>query len=621
MMRVSVVVFALVLVHRTTGFLSTSTTTRTTQSTQRALGISSLRQPTSSVSGSRSSSKAFARTLVLQAASTAGSYDDTCDVLVLGSGPAGRAIASLLSSPKVGMDVLLADTNFDKEWVPNYGVWTNEWDAILEAYKSFGVELKGGLVGGSIKREWPVTDCYFGGSFDIPTEQRMRLDRPYKQVDKNALRDSLTTGKFRRLDAKHFSTAISPNIYSPAGSLVHDEDGSTIQLEKKDGTVTTIRSKLIVDTTGHETKLVLRDTRDPYSQPGFQIAYGALVEVDETSSPDKTQIGPYDKEAMTLFDYRTDHFNSQPGVDKATAAPTFMYAMPIKDNQIFFEETSLVARPGVSLQECKDRYKTRLEHHGIKVTKVLEEEFCYIPMGGALPVRDQRVMGLGGSAAMVHPSTGYHLCRCMMGATKMADAIQKEMASGSKPNLDKVAASAYHSLWTPENIRQRNFAVFGGEFLMKQDVVGLRGFFDGFFKLPLPLWGGFLAGWPGLPFNDKHESWFARMWFGLSFIVRLPLPVALDMATSIAAYTVTEGVPLPQSVTPFLGEPNSYEYDRNTDNVGDVAVKAEARRMITESTVTEDLPVAFNDDGNDNADAIAVPIVAPESAKEKVAAL
>jgi lycopene beta-cyclase len=140
---------------------------------------------------------------------------------------------------------------------------------------------------------------------------------------------------------------------------------------------------------------------------------------------------------------------------------------------------------------------------------------------------------------------------------------------------------------------QRNFAVFGGEFLMKQNVKGLRGFFDGFFKLPLEYWGGFLAGWPGLPWNEYHESWLARLWYGLSFVVRLPPVVALDMAASIAAYTITEGVPLPQSVTPFLGKPASYEYERNKDTIGDVAVKEEARRMIQESKVTEDLPVAF----------------------------
>jgi len=549
---------------------------------------------------SKGSNRSSKLALSAYSANAESNCDEICDVLVLGSGPAGRAIGSLLSSKTVGMDVIVSDTNFDTEWAPNYGVWTNEWDTILQAYKDFGVEIKGGNNGGAIDREWQVTDCYFGGSFEIPTKQRMRLDRPYKRVDKNALRDSLTIGSYRRLDAKHFSTANNINVYSPAGSLVHDEKGTTIQLKKEDGEIITVRAKLLVDTTGHETKLVLRDTRDPYCSPGFQIAYGCLVEIDESSSPDLTHVGPYDKEAMTLFDYRTDHFDENDSSMKTRGerAPTFMYAMPLKDNQVFFEETSLVARPAVSLQECKERCDIRLKHHGIKVTKVLEEEFCYIPMGGALPCRDQRVIGLGGAAVMVHPSTGYHLCRCMMGAATMAAAIQNEMTSINNPNLDKVAASAYHALWSPENIRQRNFAVFGGEFLMKQNVVGLRGFFDGFFKLSLPLWGGFLAGWPGLPFNDAHESWLARLWFGLSFIVRIPLPVALDMAASIAMYTITEGVPLPQSVTPFLGEPKSYEYERNQDAVGDVAVKTEARKMIMDSKVTQKLPVAFSSEYN-----------------------
>lgn len=59
--------------------------------------------------------------------SNANKYDDECDVLVVGSGPAARAIASLLSagsgSGKKKFDVVLADKNADREWPPNYGVW------------------------------------------------------------------------------------------------------------------------------------------------------------------------------------------------------------------------------------------------------------------------------------------------------------------------------------------------------------------------------------------------------------------------------------------------------------------------------------------------------------------
>ena len=35
-----------------------------------------------------------------------------------------------------------------------------------------------------------------------------------------------------------------------------------------------------------------------------------------------------------------------------------------------------------------------------------EEEYCLIPMGGVLPRIPQRVLGIGGTAGMVHPSTG-----------------------------------------------------------------------------------------------------------------------------------------------------------------------------------------------------------------------
>jgi lycopene beta-cyclase len=389
---------------------------------------------------------------------------------------------------------------------------------------------------------------------------------------------------------------LEPNVYTPAGSLQHDADGTTIQLRQKDGAMVTVRTKLVVDCTGHETKLVLRESREPSQPPGFQIAYGCLVDVEcDNDSIDPSRIGPYDKKAMTLFDYRTDHYDTEPEAaqQKVAKAPTFMYAMPLENNQVFFEETSLVARPAISFQECKDRCMQRLAYQGIKVTKLYEEEFCYIPMGGALPARDQRILALGGAAVMVHPSTGYHLCRCLMGASDVANVILRELGSEKQLNLDRTAAAAYHALWSPSNVRQRNFAIFGGEFLMKQNVAGLRGFFDGFFRLPLPLWAGFLAGWPGLPYNENHETWYARMWYGLNFIYRLPLPVALDMLASIVAYIATTNPALAQSVTPFLGEPSSYEFKPNRDIVGDVAAKTEARRMIRESQVVEDLPVDF----------------------------
>ena len=74
-----------------------------------------------------------------------------------------------------------------------------------------------------------------------------------------------------------------------------------------------------------------------------------------------------------------------------------------------------------------------------------------------------------------------------------------------------------------------------------------------------------------------------------------PPPVALDMVWSIIAYSISEGVALPQSVTPLFGTPDGYEYKERPAAVGDVAAKAEARRMIEESKVEEIIPVDFEE--------------------------
>ena len=60
-----------------------------------------------------------------------------------------------------------------------------------------------------------------------------------------------------------------------------------------------------------------------------------------------------------------------------------------------------------------------------------EEEFCYIPMGGAIPVREQRVAAFGGSLGLVHPATGYHICRALAAAGPAARTIAREVRDRS----------------------------------------------------------------------------------------------------------------------------------------------------------------------------------------------
>ena len=46
---------------------------------------------------------------------------------------------------------------------------------------------------------------------------------------------------------------------------------------------------------------------------------------------------------------------------------------------------------------------------------------------------------------------------------------------------------------------------------------------------------------------------------GLLFLTKLPPMVALDLAASIATYTLKYGIELPQSVTPFFGDVEGYD--------------------------------------------------------------
>lgn len=279
--------------------------------------------------------------------------------------------------------------------------------------------------------------------------------------------------------------------------------------------------------------------------------------------------------------------------------PTFMYVMPLADNKIFFEETSLVASPAVSFRACKDRCTRRLASMDVKIKKVIEEEFCYIPMGGDVTRPGQRIIPIGAAAGVVHPSTGYQVCRTLGCNLEYADAILKELGRGEDFDADLASARINDAVWTKEAIKQRNFAVFGGDFLMKQKVEGLQGFFSGFFELPFPMWAGFLAGMKNLPNNEKHETWYARLIFGVTFLTKLPPSVGLGLVSSILTYTLKDGPNLIQSVTPLFGDPDSYmDAMKFRDAEGDVKAKMEAMEMCgcgdCEGRVEVDVPDTSN---------------------------
>ncbi|OLP96768.1 Neoxanthin synthase, chloroplastic [Symbiodinium microadriaticum] len=227
--------------------------------------------------------------------------EDEVDVAIIGAGPAGTLLAYLLAE-QYGKKVSLIDPKADKKWPNNYGVWQAEWEALAE------------------KLELDLGSCRLG-----------------QQVasDGLLLRRLLGGSKVQVLEKEVECQVVATNIYdSPA--IRHTSAGNGL---------------LIVDTTGFESRLtrvfqMASQGEPPAPAPGYQIAYGCEV-VDGSFH--------YAPEAMTLFDYRTDHLRFDPAAISVVSA-------------------------GVGCQAGRE-----LRGISYRESTITDEEFCYIPMGGPLP--------------------------------------------------------------------------------------------------------------------------------------------------------------------------------------------------------------------------------------------
>lgn len=78
----------------------------------------------------------------------------------------------------------------------------------------------------------------------------------------------------------------------------------------------------------------------------------------------------------------------------------------------------------------------RLAALGIQVKEIYDEEWSFIPIGGPVPVAQNRLIAFGAAANFVHPATGYSVTRSM----QQADAFAEILAAKLKetPNVSGV---------------------------------------------------------------------------------------------------------------------------------------------------------------------------------------
>ena len=426
----------------------------------------------------------------------------------------------------------------DHGFVNTYGVWADELEKLD--------------LGDTFERVYPTSVSYYGGKSNYTNDSGHDMNtatiikRPYARVDRAKLRMKLlnrcmNSGKVRYLSAtvtgsnafdEKTETRISKNASTSTNNADNDNGGNRL-VTCSSGEVVRTRAVAVASGCAGSNNLLSyqcdnddnndfkasinpshADTLIDTPLPGaVQTAYGIEADVSHY---------PFDDDAMVFMDYRRHHTGLWPltaeGMDPTTAwdsdieneAPSFLYAMPVDGKtKVFLEETCLVARPVLPFEILKQRLYRRCEALGIKINKVHDEEWSYIPVGGAMPLLSQEHFGFGAAAGMVHPATGYSIARSLKEASEVAEFLAGKLAHSDKLSSRQLSEAVWEHIWSKEKRRQAAFNVFGMELLMDMPLSDINVFFTTFFRLPTSLWTKFLSN----ELDSKELIFFAMAMF------------------------------------------------------------------------------------------------------------
>ena len=344
----------------------------------------------------------------------------TIDAWIVGTGPAAWALAGQLKLR--GLKPGLVSPSPEQVFIPTYGAWYQE---LLELGYSQCVE-----------QIYPDTCVYL-------QNEKLELGRQYARLNTESLYSTL------RKQAQ--------NIYLLPGKVVDIRTcGEDYIVQLSDGNV--LKAPVVIDASGHESQFARN-----VSASGWQMAYGVKVKVKSKY---------YDQNTAVLMDFRDMHLSS------LDSRPSFLYALPLADGSIFFEETSLVSNPPMSFEELARRLSQRLSYLGIEVVgSSMHTEYCKIPMGSRAPSLSN-IVGFGGAANMVHPATGYQLTRVLRKAPQVAEAICNSMSCASLSERSKIV---WNAVWSPHERHIQRLHCLGTHVLLDLDRARLESFMRTFF--------------------------------------------------------------------------------------------------------------------------------------------
>lgn len=290
------------------------------------------------------------------------------DVLVVGAGPAGTALAA--ACRRAGLHTGLLDPSPGRPWTATYGMWSSQLPPDLPA---------GVVAARAAGRAIALTEHDLGWEYavlDVPAFQRHLIDQ-LTGVD-------IHTGRA---------------VGSPARGTITLADG------------TALRAAVVVDAGGRARPLDRPSARRASAE---QTAYGLVL--DEHAAAPLTDSG-----RALFMDWRADHGEA--------GWPTFLYAIPLGGGQILVEETSLARRPGLPLSVLRRRLHARLVHHGVPIPDNARSEKVSFPLDQPRH-NGTGAFGFGASAPLIHPATGFSVAASLELAPKVAAAIAAHLPDG-----------------------------------------------------------------------------------------------------------------------------------------------------------------------------------------------